>query len=43
MDGSGFAENWIGVSYLKLGDWDKAHSWLLRAWETDSVRAFGLF
>ena len=31
------------MSYLKLGDRDKAHSWFLRAWETDSIGSFGLF
>ena len=42
-DGSGFAENWIGVSYMKMGDYEDARIWITQAWETDSVGSFGLF
>jgi TolB-like protein len=41
-DGSGFAENWLGVTYLKMGNTEKARMWLSQAWKTDSVGSFGL-
>jgi class 3 adenylate cyclase/TolB-like protein len=43
LDGSGFAENWIGVSYMKLDDFENARIWISQAWETDSIGSFGLF
>jgi len=42
-DGSGFAENWFGVTYLKMGNNEQARLWLSQAWETDSIGSFGLF